>query len=115
MRPITVTVGPNASPGAQSDWVRFDDWAPGLVSIQCTVTGTCNYTVQQTLQDPGSPTNAVAYASVAWVSHPDSALVAATTTAQGNYAYPPVYARVLLNSETGSGAVSAVFRQAYTQ
>lgn len=109
----TLTVGTNGVAG--SDWVPFDDYAgTAPVSIQCTVTGTANYTVQQTLQDPGSPSNPIAYSSVAWVNHPDSALVAATTTQQGNYAYPPVWARVVLNSETGTGAVSAVFRQAYT-
>ncbi len=109
MRPITVTVGPNAAPGAQSDWVRFDDWAPGPVSIQCTVTGTVNYTVQQTLQDPNDPVNPVAPGSLAWVNHPDTHLVGATTTLQSNYAYAPVLARVVLNS--GSGSVSTVFLQ----
>lgn len=109
----TVTVGTNGVAG--SDWVPFDSYASmAPVSIQCTVTGTANYTVQQTLQDPGSPTNPVAYASISWVNHPDSALVATASTAQGNYAYPPVWARVVLNSETGTGSVSAVFRQAYT-
>jgi hypothetical protein len=103
-----LTVG--TSDVASSRWIRFDDWAPSAIGIQCTVSGTVNYTVQQTLQDPNSPTNPVAAADVVWVSHPDTDLVAATGTAQGNYAYPPVYARVTLNS--GSGSVSGTFLQA---
>ncbi len=109
----TVTVGTNGV--AASTWVKFDDYAAmAAVSIQATVSGTANYTVQQTMQDPDSPTNAVAYSSVSWLSHPDSNLVGATTTVQGNYGYAPVYARVLLNSSSGTGSVSTVFRQAYT-
>jgi len=109
MRPITVNVGPNAAPGASSPWVRFDDWAPSPISIQCTVTGTVNFTVQQTLQDPNDPVNPVDPASLAWVNHPDAGLVGATGTVQSNYAYAPVFARVVLNS--GSGSVSTVFLQ----
>lgn len=107
-----VTVGTNGV--ASSPWVRFDDWAPSPISIQVDVSGTANYTVQQTLDDPNAPTNSVAAASIAWLSHPDSNLVAATAAKQGNYAYAPTFARVLLNSSTGTGAVSATFIQSGT-
>lgn len=104
---------------ADSPWVRFDDFAANSqVSIQCTVSGTVNYTVQQTMEDPNYVTNqlpTVTYqwtpASVAWLDHPDSALVAATATKQGNYGYAPIWAKVVLNS--GTGSVTSVFRQAY--
>jgi hypothetical protein len=46
---------------------------------------------------------------VAWLPHPDATLVGATTSLQGNYAFPPLFARVLLNS--GTGTVSATFSQ----
>lgn len=111
----TIKVGTRAATtvGA-SPWVRLDSYgAMAETSIQVTVTGTVAYTVQQTLQDPGSPTNPVAYSSIAWVNHPDTALVAATSTAQGNYAYNPIWARVQCNSYTTTGAVSAVFQQTY--
>lgn len=105
----TVTVGTNTV--ARSQWVRFDDYASmAAVSIQCTATGTVNYTVQQTMQDPNGP-DAVAASSISWLSHPDANLVSATGTVQGNYGYAPVFARVQLNS--GTGSVSSVFRQAY--
>lgn len=111
----TIKVGTRATTTVGgSQWVRFDSYgAMSETSIQVTVTGTVNYTVQQTLQDPGSPTNAVGYSAVAWVNHPDSALVASAATAQGNYAYNPVWARVRCNSYTTTGAVTATFQQSY--
>lgn len=113
----TVKVGTNGVAG--SPWVRFDDYASNAqVALQCTVSGTANYTVQQTLEDPNqitnqnpTPTYRWARSAVSWLDHPDSALVAATTTKQGNYGYAPVFARVLLNS--GTGTVTGTFRQAY--
>jgi hypothetical protein len=105
-----LTVGTNSSPAVTSSpWVRFDDYGDAQVSLQVTATGTVNYTVQQTLDDPNSPTNPVAPASVSWLSHPDATLVGATATLQGNYAFKPVFARVLLNS--GTGSVAATFMQ----
>lgn len=95
-----ITVGTNGVAG--TEWVRFDPWAPPEVSIQANVTGTVNYTLQQTLDDPNSPTDSVAVRSVVWVSSNDTAVVAATATQQSNYAFTPIYARVLLNSGTGS-------------
>ena len=107
----TVTVGTNGV--ADSPWVRFDDYgAHAEVAIQASVTGTANFTVRQTLQDPNSASDPVADESIVWVDHPDSAVVAATATAQANYAYPPVFAKVVLNS--GTGSVSTVFRQVFT-
>lgn len=109
MRPIVVTVS-DASGGVKySDWVRFDDFAPSNISIQCTVSGTVNYTVQTTLDDPNSATNPVATGSVTWVDSSDSAVVAATATKQSNFLFAPVYARVKLNS--GTGSVTATFLQ----
>jgi hypothetical protein len=106
----TLTVGTNGVAG--SPWVDFDEYATqGPVSIQVSVTGTVNYTVQQTLQNPtASGADAVPESSIVWVDHPDSALAAATATAQGNYAYQPALARVVVNS--GTGSISAVFIQA---
>jgi hypothetical protein len=109
MRPIVVTVS-DASGGVKySDWVRFDDYAPSNISIQCTVTGTVNYTVQTTLDDPNSPTNPVATGSVTWVDSSDTAVVGATATKQSNFLFAPTYARVKLNS--GTGSVTATFLQ----
>lgn len=99
-----VTVGTNGI--ASTPWVRFDDYAPGPVSIQVTATGTVNYTIQQTLDDPNSPTNPVLPSAVTFINTSDTAGVAATSSIQSNYEFPPVFGRVTLNSGTGSLVVT---------
>lgn len=94
---------------ASSPWVYFDGWAMPMISIQCNGSGTVNYTVQQTLDDPNSPSNPVAMGDVTWINHPDINLVGATGDVQGNYAYMPQYARITLNS--GTGSVTGTFIQ----
>jgi hypothetical protein len=103
-----VTVGTNGI--ASTSWVRLDEYAQAQVAIQCNVTGTVNYTVQSTLDDPNSPTSPVTPSAVTWVSTSDTSAVGATATVQTNFAYLPIYARVLLNS--GSGSVTTTFNQA---
>lgn len=102
----TLTVGTNAI--AASPWVRLDEWANASTAIQCTVSGTVNYTVQQTLDDPNSPTNPVSASAVTWVNSADTNVVAATTTQQTNYFVCPLFVRVLLNSGTGSVTMTSV-------
>lgn len=107
MRPISVST----TGVGQSAPVRFDDYGDAEVSIQCNVTGgSATYTIQQTLDDPNSPTNPVAPANMAWANHPDAALNGATANMQGNYAYKPTFARI--NQTAGSGSVVATFVQA---
>jgi len=106
----TLLVGTNGV--ADSPWVHFDNLsAMAPVAIQATVSGTVNFDVEQTLDDPNSTANPVAPASMTWLNHPDAALAGATATAQGNYAYPPAYARLTLNS--GTGSVVGTFIQSY--
>ncbi len=108
----TATIGTNGI--ASSPWVTFDPFSgTAPTAIQATVSGTVNYTIQQTLDDPNSTSNSVARSSMTWVSHPDSAVVAATSTAQANYAYAPAYSRILLNSYTNPGFVKATYIQAF--
>ncbi len=102
----TIAIGTNGV--AASAWIMLDPWA-GPAGFQCNVSGTVNYTVQQTMDDPNSPTNAVAAADVAWLSCADAAVVGATANQQSNYNFPPTYARVLLNS--GSGSVTMTLNQ----
>ena len=102
-----ITVGTSGVGG--SKWVVFDAFAPSMISIQCNVTGTINYTVQTTLNDPYDPITPVAPANVVWVNSSDSNVVAATTTQQSNLLFSPVYARILINS--GTGTVAATFLQ----
>ena len=106
-RQVTVS---DASGGVQySSLVRFDDFAPSNISIQCTVTGTVNYTVQSSLDDPNDPFNPVAVGSMTWVDSSDTNVVGATATKQSNFLFAPKFARIKLAS--GSGSVVATFLQ----
>ena len=102
-----LTVGTNGV--ASSPWVHLDEWALPTVAIQCNATGTVNYTVQQTLDSPNSTTASTSVSTMNWLNHSDSNLVNATSTVQGTYTVAPVFARVLLNS--GTGSVTARFAQ----
>lgn len=104
----TVAIGTNGIGG--SPWVMLDPWAPSAVAIQLTVSGTVDYTLQQTLDDPNDPTSPVAAAAVTWVDSADSSVVGASTTQQTNYAFAPRYARIKINS--GTGTVTGTFMQA---
>ena len=102
-----ITVGTSGVGG--SKWVRFDNWAPSLISLQANVTGTVNYTILTTLNDPEDPVYPVPAASVQWVASSDANVVSATTTQQSNFLFCPIYARVQINS--GTGTVVATFVQ----
>ncbi len=102
-----ISVGTSAV--ADSPWVRFDDFANAQVSIQASVTGTANYTLQTTQQDPNSPGNPILPYQMTWVNSLDATMVAASTSLPSSFSAAPVYARVVLNS--GSGSVSATFTQ----
>lgn len=103
-----ITVGMTNT--AVSPWVRFDDWAPSNISIQCNVTGSATYTVQSSLDDPYDPFSPVAAGSMTWVNTSDTNVVAATTSQQSNFLFAPKYARIILTT-TSTGFVSATFLQ----
>lgn len=101
-----VTVGTNAI--ASTPWVRLDEWASPNVSIQCDVTGTVNYTVQSTNDDPNSPTDPVSISAMTWLATNDTNAVNATGAVQTNYLFAPTFVRVLLNSGTGSVSAKVI-------
>lgn len=109
MRPITVTASDASLAPVATRSVRFDDWAPGTVSLQVTVTGTVNYTVQTSMDDPDSPTNPVAAASMTWIPSTDTNVVGQSASKSSTFTAAPVFARVLLNS--GNGSITATFLQ----
>jgi hypothetical protein len=102
-----VTVGTNGVAGSR--WVRLDSWADSNTAIQCNVSGTANYTVQVTMDDPNSPTNPVAVGNVSWLNTNDTDAVTAVADVFTNFQFTPTFARILLNS--GSGSVAATFAQ----
>lgn len=109
MKPMRVSVS-DASGGAKgSELVRFDNFAPGPISVQTVKEGTVNYTVQVSNDDPNDPVNPVPLANMAWSAAPDSALVTQTGNSFGTIVSVPLFGRVLLNS--GSGSVVATFVQ----
>jgi len=72
------------------------------ISLQVVVTGTVNYTVQQTLDNPQT------VASPTWFPHPDVNLVAQTVNRQGNYAYVPAAVRLVVTSGSGSATLTII-------
>jgi len=113
----TLTVGTNGI--AASPWVRFDDWNSGSqTTIAAVVSGTANYSIQTSMDDPNQVTNSeppntfrLTPAQMTWINSLDTAVVAATATKSSYFLYTPLFARVLLNSSTGTGAVTTTFRQ----
>lgn len=113
----TLTVGTNGI--ASSPWVRFDGLAANAqVAYQSTVSGTVNFTVQSSMEDPTLPINTnnpLGYrwtpATVTWVD--DATNASKTATLTGTYAAAPVWSRVTLNS--GSGIVTTTYQQATTR
>lgn len=101
-------VGTNGIGG--SPWVRMDDFALSNISIQCNVSGSVNYTVQSTLDDPNDPFYPVAPADMTWISSSDLAVVGANSSQQSNFLFTPRYSRVLINS--GTGTVVTTYLQA---
>ena len=114
----TLQVGTNGVAG--SPWARFDDYAGNSqFGLQATVAGTVNYSVQYTYDDPNVITNQLptatyqlARSAVTWVDSADTAVVGATATKQSTGTVIPEFARVLLNS--GTGSVTMTIRQPYT-
>lgn len=102
-----VTVGTNGI--ASSRWVRLDEWGNPNATMQATVTGTVNYTVQETMQSPDDPTNPVLAYQVVWTDNIDPNLNGQTATWASYYYHVPIFTRVLLNS--GTGSVSLVVAQ----
>lgn len=94
-----VTLGTNGV--AASPWIGLDTWTYGNVRGEVSISGTVNYTIQTTNDDPNSPTNPVTPALMAWDSA-FTAVVSQTTEAAFGIAYTPAWIRVLLNSGSGS-------------
>lgn len=89
--------------------VRLDDYGGAFLNYSIVVNGAVNYTVQQTFDDPNSPTNPVPVSQINWAPSPISALVGASTTQQGAYGSVPTALRVMFNS--GAGSLTATFLQ----
>jgi hypothetical protein len=92
-----------------SVWARLDnEWALPNLSVQAIVSGTINYTVQMSYDDPNSPTNPVAAVDMTW----STLVAAAAATAITQFAFAPTWVRVQVNSFTaGAGDVTTTLAQ----
>lgn len=85
--------------GSSSALVMNTNVSPFNVGFGVVVTGTVNYTVQHTFDDP-----AVGFST--WFSHPTVASQAAN--ADGNYAFPVTGIKVLVNSGSGTATLNLI-------
>ena len=85
--------------GSSDPLVMNTNISPFNVGFGVIVTGTVDYTVQHTFDDP-----AVGFTT--WFSHPSVA--AETTNQDGNYAFPVTGIKVLVNSGTGTATMKLV-------
>lgn len=88
--------------------LRLDTWAFPQCGFQVSVSGTVNYTVQQTFQGYTDPANPVAPADMQWLDSTDSNVVSATETKISNFAYSPVFVRIKINSGDGTATMNLV-------
>lgn len=73
------------------------------ISLQVAVTGTVNWTLQQSLDNPFD-----ASITPTWIDHPDTNMVAQTVARQGNYAYVPAALRLVVNSGSGTARLTVI-------
>lgn len=99
MRPTrtTQTAAGNSAP------IILDTYGRAQVALQVQVSGTVNYTVQQTMDNLWDTS-----ITPSWQDHPDPNLVGNTADAQGYYTQPPFATRVKVNSGSGSATLTAL-------
>lgn len=85
--------------GSSSAIVVNTNISPVNIGFGVVVTGTVNYTVQHTFDDPATGFST-------WFSHPTVA--SQTANADGNYAFPVTGVKVLVNSGTGSASLKLI-------
>lgn len=85
--------------GSSSALVMNTNISPFNVGFGVTVTGTVNYTVQHTFDDP-----AVGFTT--WFSHPT--IASQSANADGNYAFPVTGIKVLVNSGGGTATMNLI-------
>lgn len=85
--------------GSSSALVMNTNISPFNVGFGVVVTGTVNYTVQHTFDDP-----AVGFTT--WFSHPT--IAAKTDNQDGNYAFPVTGIKVLMNSGDGTVTMNLI-------
>ena len=102
MKPIVQTLTDASAGVLSSNPIIMDYFGQPEVSLQVIVSGTVNWTIQQTLDNPNGG------GTVTWIDHPDTNLVTQIVNRQGNYAYIPAAIRLRLNSGSGSATLTVI-------
>lgn len=101
-----ITVG--ITTASSSPTVVLDHYSASGIALGVILGGTATYTVQHTFQDTSAQVWKDGYSWDAldgtWINHDSADLVAATATADGNYAFIPEACRTIISSWT-SGTV----------
>jgi len=98
-----VTAGTNGV--GSSPWIGVNWHSPIInIGIGVIVTGTVNYTVQHTFDDPNNLPSGVSFPAT--FNHPS--LASLTASDDGDYIYPIVAMRLLVNSGTGTARMVVI-------
>ncbi len=98
----SATIGTNVEVGAVDEAATKIipiNWRVDNISLLAEVTGTVNYTLQQTFDNVQTST------AITWANVDDSNFVSATATATGNLNTIPVAMRMIINSHSAGAAV----------
>lgn len=85
--------------GSSDSLVMNTNTTPFNVGFGVAVSGTVNYTVQHTFDDP-------AIGFTTWYSHPT--IAGQIANADGNYAFPVTGIKLLVNSGSGTATINLV-------
>ena len=85
--------------GSSASLVMNTNISPFNVGFGVIISGTVNYTVQHTFDDP-----AVGFST--WFSHPT--IASETTNQDGNYAFPVTGIKLLVNSGDGTATLNLI-------
>lgn len=89
--------------GGASDVIRLDEWADAPLGCQVVVSGTANFTVQHSFDDPNDLVNPTSFQNMFWdTSLLPPGAVAASQSLSFGIPTAPLWMRILLNSGTGS-------------
>lgn len=99
MRPTRIT---QTGPGTSSA-VVLDIYDRSQVSVAVAVSGTVDYTIQQTMDNVFDTS-----ITPVWTDVPDPNLVGSTTTQTSGLPYTPFALRVVVNSGSGSATMSVL-------
>ena len=100
-----ISIGTSAV--ADSNWVALDGFAEAPVSIVAVVSGTVNFDVEVSMDDPNRFGATVVPGTMGWAQDPN--ITGKTASLSAQLQVLPTWARVKLNS--GNGSVTAYFNQ----